>query len=266
MAEPPKPDTKAPPAPAAPGAAPDAKKKLDFFSDEGPVLPGVPRKTAASEPAKRAAFPLDFKDPKVIAGGGIGLAVLMLLAWMLFGGSEAPTQTPQAAADTAGAAAPATSASAPPAAEAATAAAAAPPIVPLPGSVGTIEEFPTAWTAKKILVQKATGRVPALIIRLPGGSPRRADSYWGLLLTSPYGRCELEYLTDLRKITDDYGYRARHPMVVDPCNLTVFDPTRMGDIGGIIARGAVVQGTTLRPPLAIDLRIEGNRIIAVQTE
>lgn len=261
MAEPPKPETKTPPAPTAT----DAKKKLDFFSDEGPVLPGVPRKPAPGEAVKSAGFKLDFKDPKVMAGGGIGLALLMLLAWMLFGGSDAPTPTPQSATDSAGAAAPATPLPTPAGAEPA-ATAAAPPIVLLPGAAGTIEEFPTAWTAKKILVQKSTGRVPALIIRLPGGSPRRADSYWGLLLTSPYGRCELEYLTDLRKITDDYGYRARHPMIVDPCNLTVFDPTRMGDIGGIIARGAVVQGTTLRPPLAIDLRIEGNRIMAVQTE
>ncbi len=132
--------------------------------------------------------------------------------------------------------------------------------------VATIDEFPRAWSVKKVLLQKVTGRVPALIIRLPGGSPGRAESYWGLLLTSPYGRCELEYVEDLKKIADDYGYRARHPMVVDPCNLTVFNPLAMGDVGGVIARGDVVQGTTIRPPLAIELKIEGNRIMALQTE
>jgi len=240
---------------------PDAKPKFDPFKADDPILPGVPQKNAA--PAKpTAGFKLDFKDPKVMAGGGIGLAVLVLLGWLLFGPSktEPPISAPpsEAAAQTPAAGSSPNAAPAP--------AAAGPAVISLPGTVGTVEEFPQPWSVKRVYLQKATGRVPALIIRLPGGSPRRAESYWGLLLTSPYGRCELEYVEDLKKIADDYGYRARHPMVVDPCNLTVFNPLAMGDVGGIIARGEVVQGTTIRPPLAIELKIEGNRIMALQTE
>ncbi len=242
----------------------ETKPKFDPFKAEDPVLPGVPKKATAGQPSPAAGFKLDFKDPKVMAGGGIGFAVLVLVLWLLFGSSKpspqgfsnSPPSSPTAATQT-----PANASS-----SAASPAAAGPPVVSLPGSVGTVEEFPRAWSVKKVILQKATGRVPALIIRLPGGSPRRAEGYWGLLLTSPYGRCELEYVEDLKKIADDYGYRARHPMVVDPCNLTVFNPLGMGDVGGIIARGEVVQGTTIRPPLAIELRIDGNRIMALQTE
>jgi len=254
-------DEKQPGAKPAEPKAPDPKPKFDPFKADTPSLPGVPQKNVPVA-ATRAGFKLDIKDPKVMAGAGIGLAIVVLLAWMLFGGSgssappPSPSQTNSAAPDSSTNPAPAATQPATPMIV----------VVPVPGSVGTVEDFPQPWSIKKIFLQKATGRVPALIIRLPGGSPRRAESYWGLLLMSPYGRCELEYIEDLKKIADDYGYRARHPMVVDPCNLTVFDPLRMGDVGGIVARGEVVQGTALRPPLAIDLRMDGNRIMVLQTE
>jgi len=244
--------------PPAPG-----KPKFDPFNADTPSLPGVPQKKTAN--AAPPGFKLDFKDPKVMAGGGIGAAFLLLVAWMIFGSSTPPAPAPAAAPAAAAAsqgAEPGSAASGTPAASASQPI----PVVPIPGSVGTIEEFPQPWSVKKVFLQKATGRIPALIIRLPGGSPRRAESYWGVLLVSPYGRCELEYVEDLKKIADDYGYRAKHPMLVDPCNLTVFDPLRMGDVGGIVARGEAVQGTTIRPPLAVDLRIDGNRIMAMQTE
>lgn len=247
----------------APSAPPETKPAFDPFKADDPVIPGVPSRTAA-KPAAPRKFAFDFKDPKVMAGASIGLVIFVLLAWMVFGPSDEPqpVAATNASAQTApaGGTVPATGGPEAPASPVVLT------IVNIPGEVGTIEEFPTAWSVKKILLQRTGGRVPALIIRLPGASPRRAEAYWGLLLLSPYGRCELEYETDLKKISDDYGYRARHPMVVDPCNLTVFDPARLGDIGGVIARGAVAQGTALRPPLAIELRIEGNRILAMQTE
>lgn len=240
----------------------EGKPKFDPFKAEDPVLPGVPRKTAGAPASAATGFKLDFKDPKVMAAGGAGLAVLLLLMWFGLGSSKPKAGVSSSPAASASAETPAATSSA----VAAPSPPAGPAVVSLPGVVGTIEEFPLAWSTKKILVQKATGRVPALIIRLPGGSPRRAETYWGLLLTSPYGRCELEYVDDLKRIADDFGYRARHPMVVDPCNLTVFNPLAMGDVGGIIARGEVVQGTTIRPPLAMELKIDGNRIMVLQTE
>ena len=249
--------------PKPPSGATEGKPKFDPFKADTPVLPGVPvRAPGAATVAPKPGFTLDFKDPKILAGvGGAGLLLIVLLIWMFSGSSKPPAPVAEAT--------PAPSA---PAVDAATAkpasppVAAGPPVVQVPGPAGTVEEFPQAWSVKKIFVRSATGRTPALIIRLPGGSPRNASTYWGLLLVSPYGRCELEYITNLKKIADDYGYRASHPVVVDPCNLTVFDPTRLGDVGGIVARGAVVQGTTLRPPLAMDLKIEGNRILILQTE
>lgn len=253
--------------PASPPRAEEGKAKFDPFEDEGPVLPGVPRKSPEIAAAESRGIKLDFRDRKVMAGGGIGLAVIVLLAWLVVGSSDKPENPSPVAGVQPDVASPggAGGGSSGGAGVAATQEV-SPTIVVLPGSAGAVNEFPQAWSAKRILVQAATGRTPAIIIRLPGGNPNRTDSYWGLLLVSPYGRCELDYLTDLKKIADDYGYRARHPMVVDPCNRSVFDPTRMGDIGGGLARGAVVQGTTLRPPLAMELRVENGRIIVLQTE
>lgn len=250
-----------------PQPKPPDKPKFDPFKADTPVLPGVPKKmpaVAGPAGAAGAGFKLDFKDPKILAGaGGAGLLLIILIIWMFSGSSAPPPSStsaqPEAATPSAGA---------PPAAATAPASPvpAGPPTVQMPGSAGTVDEFPQAWSVKKLFVRSAAGRVPAIIIRLPGGTARNASTYWGLLLMSPYGRCELEYVTDLKKIADDYGYRASHPMVVDPCNLTVFDPTRLGEVGGIVARGAVVQGTTLRPPLGMELKIEGNRIMILQTE
>lgn len=243
---------------------PDGKPKFDPFKADTPVLPGVPKKMPAAAPAApaRAGFKLDFKDPKILAGaGGIALVLVVLIVWMFSGSSESPSVASPAQPTPTATAAPTAAATTP-----VSPVPSGPPTVQVPGSAGTVDEFPRDWSVKKIFVRSAAGRVPALIIRLPGGSARNASTYWGLLLMSPYGRCELEYLTDLKKVADDYGYRASHPMVVDPCNLTVFDPTRLGEVGGIVARGAVVQGTTLRPPLGMDLKIEGNRIMILQTE
>ena len=105
-----------------------------------------------------------------------------------------------------------------------------------------------------------------MVVPLPAGAPRNPDTYWAFALTSRYGKCELELVADLEKLQRDYGYRAQHPMVVEPCTSTVFDPLRRGTVSGAWVRGEVVQGGGMRPPLMIEVQIKGNRILAVQME
>jgi hypothetical protein len=51
-------------------------------------------------------------------------------------------------------------------------------------------------------------------------------------------------ITDLQKLSSDYKYAAKHPMVGDPCSRAVFDPLQMADLpGGAWARGAIVGAT-----------------------
>jgi hypothetical protein len=77
----------------------------------------------------------------------------------------------------------------------------------------------------------------------------------------------LEFVTDLRKLASQYKYSASHPMVVNPCDSTVYDPLKVSSIGGNTwARGEIVQGAGLRPPIAIDVKESGRSIIADNVE
>jgi hypothetical protein len=125
------------------------------------------------------------------------------------------------------------------------------------------------WASKKFQYSHPLTRdsVAAIAIRLPVGTGRSSTSYWGILLKAPYGQCELQFATDLNQISEKYGYRATHPMVVDPCSNTVYDPLRTGTLpNGSWARGEIVQGAGFRPPMQIEIRIEGDRLVAGRSE
>jgi hypothetical protein len=136
--------------------------------------------------------------------------------------------------------------------------------------IATVGEMAQPWSTKEFFFQnRLTGReVPALLIRLPGGSPAQPNSYWALAKNAPFGDCQLEYIADVIKLKNDYGYRAaKHPMVGNPCSRTVFDPLKMSNLpGNVWVRGAIVQGSDLRPPLGIEVKIQGKRILAVRME
>jgi hypothetical protein len=128
-----------------------------------------------------------------------------------------------------------------------------------PSVAGTVEELSKPWAAKKFNFVKPYTRenIDAIVIRLPSGE------LWAFSLQAPYGNCALEYVTDLSAIASKYRFRAAHPMVVNPCDSTVFDPLKVGTIDGSTwARGQIVQGTSLRPPFAINVKVRGRSIVA----
>lgn len=138
-----------------------------------------------------------------------------------------------------------------------------------PVTVARVVELSRPWSAKRFQIRKGqSGRVvPALLVRLPRGASRSTEGYWAFVLEEPFGRCELEYVTDLQRLEREFGYRAQHPMVVDPCNGSVYHPLRMGTrTDGALVRGEVVAGPAIRPPLAVQLRVHGGNIVAVRTE
>lgn len=252
--------------------------KFDPFKPEDPKIPGVPAKRPQEPPKvepplepepELAPEPVAKLTPlerfrqlpqqkqRLFIGGGLLVVVLLIWAMMPSSQGSAPEETSSTASE-------------PTAGEPTAPDPAAPPLptLTIPGEVATLEELAAPWSSKKFLLRQGISRerLPAMVIRLPGGSSRSADSYWGLLLRPTMGRCDMELVTDLQELQATYGYRARHPMVVDPCNATVYDPTRYGSIGGAYARGAVVQGSAFRPPLSIELKIEGNSIHALRTE
>jgi hypothetical protein len=137
--------------------------------------------------------------------------------------------------------------------------------------IATTAEMAKPWSTKDFFMKnRLTGEnVPALILRLPSGAATQASGYWAFVMNSPYGNnCRLEYITDPAKLADDYGYRgAKHPMVGNLCNRSVFDPLKLSNLpGNVWVRGAIVQGSDLRPPLGIEVRIKGQEIQAVRME
>jgi len=145
-----------------------------------------------------------------------------------------------------------------------------PPAVDSDSPVARVGDLAKPWESREFTFHnKVTGeRVPAILIRLPNGSAGQASGYWSLAMRAPYGNCRLEYLQDEDKARADYGYsQARHPLVGDPCSRTIYDPLKYASLpGGVLARGAIVQGSDLRPPLGIEIRIRGKDILATRME
>ncbi len=237
------------PAPAEPEAA--AKTLPQRFKADMPQIPGVIAGGASRKQSVNPAIPL-----------GIGIAAVLVVA--LLGArlvSHPKTAEPIVAAP-------------PPQIEVP-----APAVDPnslLPHAtegepqIATVAEMSKPWTSKNFFfVNHLTGEnVPAVLIRLPQGSPNSAEGYWAYEVSAPFGNCRLEYITDLTHLTNDYDFHsARHPMVGNPCSRSVFDPTKMTEIpGNIWVRGSLAQGSDVRPPMGIELKIQNKNILALRME
>ena len=136
--------------------------------------------------------------------------------------------------------------------------------------IAQIADLSKPWSSIDFFVRnKLTGEnIPATVVRLPNGSPTSVSSYFAFSRKAPYGDCKLEYVTDLDKLRTDYDYRrASHPLVGNPCSRTLYDPLRTVNLpGNIWIRGAIVQGSDIRPPLGVEIRIQGKEIQAIRSE
>lgn len=136
--------------------------------------------------------------------------------------------------------------------------------------IANVEEMAKPWASKDFFYKNRLSgeNVPAVLVRLPTGSANQPAGYWAFSLNAPFGNCRLEYVAEIEKLRADYGFRdAKHPMVGNPCSRAVFDPLKMMNIpGGVWARGAIAQGSDLRPPLGIEVEIRDNEILAARME
>jgi len=134
--------------------------------------------------------------------------------------------------------------------------------------VATVGELARPWSSKRFFFRSLTlsKYVPALIIRLPGPAAQ-SKSYWAFSLEAPFNQCQFEYIDDVAKLSSDYGFQATHPMVVNPCSHTIFDPLQLKETSGnILVRGAIVLGHDPRPPYGIEVKVSGNQIHALAME
>ena len=137
-------------------------------------------------------------------------------------------------------------------------------------SIASVGEMAKPWSSREFFIRNTLSgeSVPGILVRLPTGSATHASGYWAFVTNSPYQNCKLEYVTDLAKLKMDYGFAAKHPMVGNTCSRTVFDPLKMSSLPGTdaLVRGAIAQGSDLRPPLGIEIRVRGKDIEALRTE
>lgn len=204
----------------------------------------------SSSPApSSAAKPMSHKT---VIGIAVGVIVVLLIARALWQGRDSARKT----SDLSSAADVSTDQSAQ------SAATSHKPEPIAPGVVATAEELSQPWAGKQFIFHNAlTGAdVPAMVVHLPRGG------YWGFSLIEPYGTCRLEYVTDLQKVATVYGYRADHPLIADPCNKSLFDLLRYGGPMDASVRGDIVSGTSVRPPVAIEIQQRGNSILATAIE
>lgn len=138
-----------------------------------------------------------------------------------------------------------------------------------PQAVATTRELARPWSSKKFTFYKPDSGVgiPAMIVRLPGVDRNRSSAYWAFSLNAPYELCQLTYITDLGKLANRFDYHASHPMVASTCSRTVYDPLQIGTApDGAWVRGDVVEGSGIRPPFEIEIRVRGGSIIADKIE
>jgi hypothetical protein len=135
--------------------------------------------------------------------------------------------------------------------------------------VGTVQELAEPWSSKTFIFHKPETKedISSIVIRLSDSAPDQPGSYWAFSLQPLLGKCQLEYITDLQKLSDDYRFQAKHPMVGDPSSRAVFDPLQMADLAsGNWARGAIVKGYAFRPPFGIEIQIQSDQLVAAKME
>lgn len=240
---------------------PDPSPKPDRFKPAMPAIPGVPapapEKPAEADEKKQPAAPPLWADRKVQIGAGIALVFVIFLALLLPPLLRKEPPPAPIILDN-----PSPAAGASPTANASPLAGELPVA---PGPVAAVQDLAQPWSVVKFQFKLPTGEsAPAQVLRLPNGMGNTA--YWGFLSVAPYGRCEMELVQDVAKIAQDYGYRAHHPMIVDSCTQTIYDPLNYGGTRGTWVRGQVVSGPGVRPPLAVEIVVEKGSVVATRSE
>ncbi len=137
-------------------------------------------------------------------------------------------------------------------------------------AIAQITDLAKPWASANFFVRNRLSgeNVPATIVRLPSGSANSLSGYWAFSRKAPYGSCELEYISDLKRLREEYEFpHPTHPLVGNPCSRTLYDPLKTSGLpGNVWVRGGIVQGNDIRPPFGVEIKIQGKQILAIRTE
>ena len=134
-----------------------------------------------------------------------------------------------------------------------------------PNVIAKVDELARPWSSKKFTFAdpQSHNNVDAVAIRLPGAG----ESFWAFSLNTPFSRCQLQFITDLSALSQRFAYPATHPMVVSECDGTIYDPLKMATLSdGSWVRGDIVRGGGIRPPIAIQVQVRGQELVAARME
>jgi hypothetical protein len=218
------------------------------FKADMPQIPGVGDSSAPSS---------SFAAKRALLSVGLG-AVLVLVGWIVWWAVHSMSR-PSARDPEVTQLAPVAPVDLPPV---------APPTTG-PVTAATLDELAKPWSSKEFtFVDPVTGSaVPAMVVHLPGAAANSSSAYWAFSLDTPLQTCHLEYVTDLHDLAARFGFHAAHPMVASACDGTVYDPLQMATIdSGAWVRGAIVQGGGIRPPIVIEIKVEGDNLVADRIE
>ena len=243
----------------------DEPKHHDPFKPQDPTIPGVTGNPARVKPAPEPPAPLNpghhasharaaFAVPRLWLTVGLIVLAVVVVGFLWHSHSTAAKESNNSLEPTVSTSAPAPARAPAPDPEKS---------VRLgPGPVATAAELAKPWASKRFLFRapQTADDVPALVVHLPG------NVYWGISMREPFGTCEMQYVTNLEQIANQFHYAATHPMVVDPCNGAVYDLDKYGPGPNGVVRGAIVHGAGVRPPMAIQMAARGKQIVAIQIE
>jgi hypothetical protein len=136
--------------------------------------------------------------------------------------------------------------------------------------VASVSALSKPWSSVDFFIHDLTTdeNILATVVRLPTGSANATSGYWAFSRKAPSGSCPLEYITDLAKLHGEYEFQAAtHPLVGNPCTHTLYDPLKTTNLAdNVWIRGAIVQGSDVRPPLGVELKVQDKQILAIRTE
>ena len=79
--------------------------------------------------------------------------------------------------------------------------------------MANVRELAGPWSSKFFIFHRPKTRenISSIVVRLPDGAPDQPGSYWAFSLQPLFGNCQLEYITDLQKLSSDSNMRRSIP-------------------------------------------------------
>ena len=138
----------------------------------------------------------------------------------------------------------------------------APEFAPVtPQRIAALSTLSELWSSAPFTLKTQASEIPALALRVPetvpGGLSVGGRHYLAFSRVCTHQGCPVSLRRDLGTLEVAFNYRAEHPVLACPCHLSVFAP---------LEAGKAVSGPARRPLPRVQLKADGNELLAVGLE